>query len=310
MIDWLVQPYSLTFMREAAVVAVVVGVVAPMVGVWVALRRMTYLGDAMSHGTLGGVALAFLAGVDVVVGALAAGLLMAGGIWALRRQPAIAVDGAIGISSVTLFALGVLLISAGRFGVDISHFLFGQIAAVTRPQLLLTLVIGAVAVGLVLVCFRDLELSTFDPVHARQVGVRVGLLDVVMLILVTLTVTVCLRTVGLLMAIAMLVVPANTARLLGRTTTGITVIAAVLGVVASLGGLTLSYHLATPPGATIALSTVALLVVGAAVGRGDRLRQALVRLHSRTRPPGQPEGAVLIGSGRRRRPRVREGPSW
>lgn len=99
---WLVDRYSLGFMREAAVVALVVGIVAPAVGVWVALRRLTYLSDAMSHGTLGGVAVAVLLGVDVVSGALGAGVLLALGIGLLRRRPVIATDAAIGISTVTL----------------------------------------------------------------------------------------------------------------------------------------------------------------------------------------------------------------
>lgn len=261
MTSLITQPYALGFMREAAVVAAVVGIVAPMVGVWVALRRITYLGDAMSHGTLGGVALAILVGVDVVLGALAAGLLIAVGIGLLRRRPAIAPDGAIGISSVALFAFGVLIISRGGFGVDVGHFLFGQITTITRPQLLLNVALGTVAVLAVLVFFRDLEFATLDPVHARQVGIRVGLIDAVVLVLVTLTVVVSLRSVGLLMAIAMLVVPANAARLIGRSTLSTTLIAVVFGLVAALGGLTVSYHLGTSPGATIALSTVAILLL-------------------------------------------------
>lgn len=257
----LLEPYALGFMREAALVALVVGVVAPAVGVWVSLRRMTYLGDAMSHGTLGGVGIAVLLGVDVVLGALGAGLLMAVGIGLLRRRPVIHGDAAIGICSVTLFALGVLLISGGGVGVEISHFLFGQLITVDTGDLVLVTALGAVAVGTLIVCFRDLELISLDPLHARQVGVRVGLMEAVLLGLVTVTVVLCLRSVGLLMSVAMLIVPANAARLLARTTAGMTAIAVALGVTAALGGLTASYHLATSPGATTALTAVGLLVL-------------------------------------------------
>jgi manganese/iron transport system permease protein len=259
--EWLLEPYSLRFMREAAAVAMVVGVVAPAVGVWVALRRLTYLGDALSHGTLGGVAVAVLLGLHVVLGALGAGLLLAVGIWLLRRRPVIGADAAVGICAVTLFALGVLLISRGGFGVEIGHFLFGQLATVSRADLVLNAALGAAALAIVAVFFRDLEMTSLDPEHARQVGVRVGLVDGVLLVLVTLTVVVSLRSVGLLMSVAMLVVPANTARLLAGTTGGITALGIGFGVAAALGGLTLSYHLATSPGATIALTAVAILVV-------------------------------------------------
>jgi ABC-type Mn2+/Zn2+ transport system permease subunit len=296
----LLEPYSLRFMREAALVAVVVGVVAPAVGVWVALRRLTYLGDAMSHGTLGGVGIAVLLGIDVVLGALGAGLLMAFGIGLLRRRPVIHGDAAIGISSVTLFALGVLLISGGGFGVEISHFLFGQLTTVSRTDLVLVTALGAVAVGVLAVCFGDLELTSLDPLHARQVGVRVGVVDAVLLGLVTLTVVLSLRSVGLLMSIAMLVVPANAARLLARTTIGMTAIAVALGVTAALAGLTASYHLATAPGATTALTAVGLLVVALLV---TRLRAAC-----RRRWPGDVAPPVT-GAPRLLGPRLHPGPS-
>lgn len=247
MIEWLVAPYSLGFMREAAVVATVVGVVAPTVGVWVALRRLTHLGDAMSHATVGGVALGVLLGVGAVAGALGAGGLVAAGIGLLQRRRLITSDAAIGIASVTLFAFGVLLISRGGFGVDISHVLFGQIVAL-------------------------------------------GLMDAVVLGLVTVTVVICLSSVGLLMSVAMLVVPANTARLVARTTPGMTAYGVGFGVLAALGGLTASYHLSTSPGATIALSTVAILVVVLVV---TRVRSTAARLVSMPRAAG---GAAPAGA--------------
>lgn len=283
MTEWLVEPYSLGFMREAAVVAAVVGVVAPTVGVWVALRRLTYLGDAMSHATVGGVALGVVLGVGAVAGALGAGALVAAGIGLLQRRRLITSDAAIGIASVTLFAFGVLLISRGGFGVDISHVLFGQIVALGRDELWLTVALGGLALGVVAVTFRDLELSSLDPVHARQVGVRVGLMDAVVLGLVTVTVVICLSSVGLLMSVAMLVVPANTARLVARTTPGMTVYGVGFGVLAALGGLTASYHLSTSPGATIALSTVAILVVVLVV---TRVRSTAASLVSTPRAAG------------------------
>lgn len=266
--SWLTDPYRAQFMRDAALVAALVGVVAPSVGVWVIMRRLTYLGDAMSHGTLGGVALAFLVGVGVVWGALAAGLAIALLIGLLSRRATIATDSAIGVASTALFALGVLLISrTGGFGVELSHFLFGQIVAVSPEEVRLTLILSAIVVTTLVVMHRDLQLATFDPLHARQVGVRLAVVQAVVLVLVTLTIVVSLRTVGLLMSIALLVVPANAARQLASTTAQMMGLAVTFGLISALGGLTMSYHLSSSPGATIALVAIGLLVVSLVASR-------------------------------------------
>ncbi|MGF1667497.1 MAG: metal ABC transporter permease, partial [Acidimicrobiia bacterium] len=133
---WLTDPYTSQFMRNAAAIALVVGVVAPVVGVWVVLRRLAYLGDAMSHGTLAGVALGYLTGVGVVAGALVAGLVMGFGVAWLERRPKVGQDAAIGVVETALFATGVLVISStDRIGVDLTHFLFGQIVTVGRSDI-------------------------------------------------------------------------------------------------------------------------------------------------------------------------------
>ena len=258
MTRWLLDPYQTQFMRHAALTAVIVGVLSPTVGVWVVLRRLAYLGDAMSHATLAGVAGAYLLGASVTVGALAAGLVTGAAIALLGAERRLGGDAAIGVVETGMFALGVLLITRNdRIGVDLGHFLFGQITTTSRTEVLAYAAMAIGAVAAVAVLLSDLRMATYDPLHARQVGVRTGALNVLLLVLLSLTIVVSLRTVGLLMSIAMLVTPAATARMLTNRVTTMTLTAVGVGVVSAVGGLTASYHLRSAPGATIALTAVA-----------------------------------------------------
>jgi len=262
-VDWLLDPYqSSHFMRMAALSAILVGVLAPAVGVWIILRRLSYLGDAMSHATLGGVATAYLLGVSLIIGALGAGIVMAVLLAVLSNHRRLAHDAIIGVVETMGFAAGVILISrSDRVGIDLSHYLFGQIATVRPGDLWLNAGLMVVALAVLGLCFDDLRAATFDQAHARQVGVRTGVLSHVLLGLVSITVVVSLQTVGLLMSVAMLVTPAAAARLLTSRVTTMTFVAVGLGLGASLIGLTLSYHLASPPGATIALVAAAEFIL-------------------------------------------------
>lgn len=259
---WFLDPYGSDFMRNALMTAVIVGTLCPVVGVWVVLRRLAYLGDAMSHATLSGVAVAYLIGISLVVGALVAGLVMGGLIGLLGSRRRLADDTVIGVVETILFAVGVVLITRSqRVAVDLSHFLFGQITTVADADLGVNALLAFGALASVAVLHRDLLAATFDPVHARQVGVSVRAIRFLVLGLVSVCVVVSLQTVGLLMSVAMLVTPAATARLLTHRVGTMTGVAVAAGVASAVGGLTLSYHLSSPPGATIALCAAVLFLV-------------------------------------------------
>lgn len=276
--DWITDPYELQFMRNAAFTALMVGLLSPAVGVWIVLRRLSYMGDAMSHATLAGVAAAYLLGLSITIGALVAGLVMGALIAVLGTHRRLSHDAVIGIVETGLFATGVILISrSDSIGIDLSHFLFGQVTTVTRSELAVNALIVVAALVALAVSFGDLRMTTFDPLHARQVGLRVGAFDVVVLVLLSVTIVVSLRTVGLLMSVAMLIVPAATARMVTNRATTMTAVAMSAGVVSALGGLTLSYHLDSAPGATIALFAVALCLTTAAATTPRRVRHRLHR---------------------------------
>jgi ABC-type Mn2+/Zn2+ transport system permease subunit len=266
--QWLTDPYQTTFMQHAAIVAVLVGVLAPTVGVWVVLRRLAYLGDAMSHGTLAGVAAAYALGFSITIGALAAGLVMGLMVALFDRQRRLGHDSAIGVAESLLFATGVILLSRNsKVGVDLTHYLFGQIVTTSTHDIVVSAGLTIFALVLVGATFPDLRNVTFDPAHAAQVGIPVSMLRMVLTLLISITVVVSFGTVGLLMSVAMLITPAAAARLLTQRIETMTAMAVGIGVTSAIGGLTLSYHIATPPGPTIALFTVAWFVVATIVSR-------------------------------------------
>lgn len=262
MIDWFTDPYATEFMRRAGITAVLIGILAPTIGVWVVLRRLAYLGDAMSHGTLAGVAVAYLAGISITVGALAAGVTMGLLVAFFDRQRRLGHDSAIGVAETFMFATGLLLISRNdNIAIDLTHLLLGQIVSTSIHEVVVNIALTALALGIVAITFSDLRDVTFDPGHAQQVGIPVAGLRLVLIVLISITVVVSLGTVGLLMSVAMLVVPAATARLVTQRVETMTAVAIAIGVLSALVGLSASYHLVTPPGPTIALVTVACFVV-------------------------------------------------
>jgi ABC-type Mn2+/Zn2+ transport system permease subunit len=277
-------------MKNALAIAVIVGILCPVVGVWVVLRKLAYLGDAMSHASLSGVAIAYLIGASIVAGALAAGLIM-GMMIAVLGARKLADDSVIGIVETILFALGVIIISrSSSISVDLTHFLFGQITTVSQSDVRLNAALAIIALCTVMVIFRDLISATFDPIHARQVGINVSLLRFLVLALVSICVVVSLQTVGLLMSVAMLVTPAASARLVTNRIGLMTFISVLIGMGAAVLGLIFSYHLSTPPGATIAL-TAAIAFLSIFIVTIPKRNRAIV-IRAETRPETTNEGAV------------------
>lgn len=258
--SWLTDPFQLEAMQRALLATVITGIVAPVVGTWVILRRMANLGDAMAHGTLAGVGLAYAAGVNILLGAIGAGLVIAVLLLALSTNRRLGQETVIAVLGTAFFGLGVVVISRLDTGVELSHFLFGRVLTVTWGDIWLNLALGGVSVITVLVLFGELRLATFDHVQAEQVGVKVELVQAVLVILLAVVVVISLRTVGTVMSITMLVTPAATARLLSRTLRQMTLLGVVFGVGEGVAGLTLSYHLDSASGATIGL--VAAVVFG------------------------------------------------
>ncbi|WP_409496371.1 zinc ABC transporter permease AztB [Amycolatopsis sp. cmx-11-12] len=264
--EWLLIPFEVSFVQRALVAGVLVSAVCAVVGTWVVLRGMAFIGDAMSHGMLPGVAIASLTGVNLLIGAAISAGVMAIGVTALGRSRRLSEDTTIGLLFVGMLASGVIIVSHSRsFAVDLTGFLFGDVLAVGSGDLVglaITLVVvGAVA----LLGHRAFTALTFDVRKAHTLGLRPRLANAVLLGLVTLTIVASFRVVGTLLVFGLLIAPAAAALFWSRRITTIMLIAALLGVAATVGGLLVSWHWGTAAGATIAAAAVLLFFFSASL---------------------------------------------
>ncbi len=262
MIEWLLTPLAYGFMQRGLLAAGMVGILCAVIGCYVVLRSMAFLGDAMAHAILPGVAVAYLLQGNLVVGALVAAVLVALGIGLFSRQGTIKEDTAIGILFAAALSLGVVLISSIKtYAVDLTHILFGNVLGVSPGDLWLTAGLGLLILGTVALLYRPFLVISFDPVLAATLRLPAELLRHVMLILLALTVVVSMQTVGVGLVAAMLVTPAASAYLLSRRLPTMMIISAAIGALSSVAGLYVSYYLNVASGAAIILTATAIFVL-------------------------------------------------
>jgi len=255
MIEWLLTPLAYTFMQRSVLAALMVGVLCSIIGCYVVLRSMAFLGDAMAHAVLPGVAIAYLVGGNLIFGALAAAVVVAVGISFFSRKGVIKEDTAIGILFTAALALGIALISSIRtYAVDLSHILFGNVLGVSESDLWLTAAIGVVVLVITFLAYKPFLLISFDPVLAATLRVNVEFFRTLMLVLLAFTIVVSIQTVGVGLVAAMLVTPGATAYLLTRRLPAMMVVSAMVGAVSSLVGLYASYYLNIASGAAVVLT--------------------------------------------------------
>lgn len=267
LVDVLLEPFGWTFMRSGLLAAVLVGVTCACLGVYVVLRRMAFIGDALAHTTLPGLVIAYLVGWRLDVGALAAGLLTAGAIGWLAGKRAIREDTAIGIVFTAAFALGVLIMSHAHAYRDLSHMLFGDILAVTGPDLALMAVVAAIVLGALAVLHKEIELTSLDPAYAASIGLAPGRMRYALLMLLALTVVVGIHAVGVVLTSALLVTPAAAAAMLTDRIPRMMLTAAAIATLSGAVGLYASYYADVASGPAIVLAATAAVAVAAAVRR-------------------------------------------
>lgn len=266
MIEWLLSPLTYTFMQRGMLAALMVGVLCAIVGCYVVLRSMAFLGDALAHAVLPGVAVAYLLQGNLVLGALVAAVTVALGIGVFTREGTIKEDTAIGILFAAALSLGVALISTIQtYAVDLTHIMFGNVLGVGPADLWLTAGIGVLVLATIVLCYRPFLVITFDPILAATLRMPAELLRYLLLILIALTIVVSMQTVGVGLVAAMLVTPAATAYLLTRRLPTMMAISAGFGAFSSLAGLYLSYYANIASGAAIVLVSTTLFLVAFAV---------------------------------------------
>jgi len=249
------------FLQKALITAVIVGVLCGVVGAFTVLRGLALMGDAISHAVLPGVAVSFIFQISFFPGALIAGLLTAGAIGYVSQKSRIKSDAAIGIVFTTMFALGVVLISLAPSSTDLTKILFGNLLAVRPSDMWITIGVGVVVLTVVLLFFKELQASSFDPTWAAAAGLSTAGLHFLLMALLTLVTVASLQTVGIILVVAMLVIPASTAYLLTEKLATMILVSAGLGVLSSVVGMAFSYTFNLPSGATIVLASAALFAL-------------------------------------------------
>lgn len=253
LLDLLLEPLQFDFMVRALVTTVIAAVVCALLSCWLVLVGWSLMGDAVSHAVLPGVVIAYVLGAPFALGALVFGFLAVALIGAIRGTSRIKEDAAIGIVFTTLFALGLVLISVTPSNTDLNHIIFGNILGVSQADLVQIAVLATIAFVILVLKRRDLTLYAFDPMHAHAIGLSPRFLGALLLGLLALTAVVALQVVGVILVVAMLIIPGATAHLLTDRFGRMLVIAPVLSAACSVVGIYLSYWLDAASGGLVVL---------------------------------------------------------
>jgi manganese/iron transport system permease protein len=264
--ELLIEPLKPEFMQRAMLAVMMIGIVSGVVGAYVVTRGMAFLGDALAHSVLPGVAIAFLtsgsSGQSLLVGGLAAGIVSALGVGFLTRGERLAQDTAIGIVFSGMLALGIGIISTNQnFAVDLSHVLIGNILAVSRDDLGTIALIAMLILGIIAVFYKEFLIASFDPTLVKTLRLPGETLRLVLLVLLAVTIVISLQVVGVALVAAMLVTPAATARFFTHKLHHMMCVGALIGAFSGVIGIYLSWHLRVAPSAAIVLTMTGIFLL-------------------------------------------------
>jgi manganese/iron transport system permease protein len=265
-VEWLIAPFAHEFMVRALVASTAIGLACSVVGVYVVLRRMSFIGDGLAHASFAGIVIAYLLKFDLYLGGLIFALATALGIGAVSRRSAISLDTSIGVLFTAAFALGVLLMSrAQNYVVDLQDFLFGNVLAVDRRDVLIVVSLALAVLLVVFLFYKELVFASFDPVMAEASGLPVTFLYYLLLAMLAVTIIVSLQAAGIVLVAALLVTPAATAYQLTDRFDHMMRLSALFGVASAVIGLYASYYLNAASGSTIVLTATAFFFLAMAL---------------------------------------------
>ncbi len=274
MIAHLIEPFRYDFMQRAFVTALLVGVLCSTMGTYVVLRRLSFIGDGIAHASFAGIVIAYLRGADFYIGAGVVAVVTALGIGYVHRRARISLDTTIGVLFTAAFALGIFLMSRQRsYSIDLQSFLFGDILSVGVRDVWTIIALGLAVVIAVAALYRALLYTSFDPIVAQASGINAPFIEYALLVMLALTIIISLQAVGIILVAALLVTPAAAAYQLTSRFSAMMALSAVFGALCAVGGLYLSYYLASSSGATIVLFATAvffLAIGGKNLYRGAR----------------------------------------
>ncbi|OZB96712.1 metal ABC transporter permease [Paenibacillus sp. XY044] len=267
------------FLQKALLTSVMVGMICGIIGCFIILRGMALMGDAISHAVLPGVALSYMLGINFFFGAVVTGVLTALGIGYVSQNSRIKNDSAIGIVFTSFFAVGIILITFAKSSTDLYHILFGNVLAVRASDMWITLIIGIVIVAVVYLFYKELLVSSFDPVMSAAYGLPGRLIHYLLMTLLTLVTVASLQTVGIILVVAMLITPASTAYLLTNRLWVMIYLAAGFGALSAVVGLYFSVKYNLASGAAIVLASAIWFILALAFSP----KQGVLWRHFRTR---------------------------
>jgi manganese/iron transport system permease protein/iron/zinc/copper transport system permease protein len=272
----LFEPYGFQFFRNGIVVATVAGALCGLLGVFVVLRGMSYIGHGLSHAVFGGAAASAVIGINFFIGAGIWGIISGVLIARVARRRVLGADAAIGVVTTASFALGLALMNRyGQASKSIEAVLFGSVLGVKVSDIIAVSLVAVFALAVIVVWYRKLLFSTFDPDVAQVSGVNVSVVEVVLLSLLSLTILVTMRVIGTLLISALLVIPAAAARMTTNSFSRLLWISPLIGAVTCFVGMNLSYHLDTSASATIILlDALVFIVVYTVAGTRNRMKMA------------------------------------
>ncbi|BDA71311.1 Mn(2+)/Zn(2+) family ABC transporter permease [Calothrix sp. PCC 7716] len=263
MLNWFLEPLRSEFMVNAIIVGILMGILCAVVGSYMIVQQMGMMSHAISHSILPGLPIAYVMGVSLSLGAFIAGVISALGLAWIESQSRLKLDTAMAIILSIFTALGVTLLKVlpGANKLDLMDILFGNILGVNEEDMKMTLITTLIVLALVFLFFKELLYYTFDPLGAQADGMPVQFYYLGLVVAMTIAVVVSLQTVGAGLVIAMLIGPPSTAYLLVRKLHIMMVLGSIIGVLSSVLGMYLSYHLDAPSGATIVLVTGSFFIL-------------------------------------------------
>ena len=278
MIDRLLRPFEFEFFRNGLIVATVAGALCGLVGVYVVLKGMSYIGHGLSHAIFGGFAASALLGINFVLGAGVWGVASALMINGVTRRRVIGADAAIGVITTASFALGLTLFAIfGRRGRSFDAALFGSILGIDRSDVVAITVLTVVVAIVIFIGYRQLLFTTFDPEVAEASGVRTAWVDATLMLVLATSILATMQVLGVTLIAATLVIPATVARMLTNSFAHMLLLATAIGALSGFVGMNLSYHLDIQSGPSIVLVGAGLFTVVFAA-TGVRRRRPLLGL--------------------------------
>lgn len=270
------------FLQNALITAIIVGIVAGAVGCFIILRGMSLMGDAISHAVLPGVAVSYILGINFFIGAIIFGLLASVIITYIKGNSIVKSDTAIGITFSSFLALGVILIGVANSSTDLFHILFGNILAVQDIDLWITIGVAVLVLFIIAIFFRQLLITSFDPLLARAMGMPVNFYHYLLMILLTLVSVTAMQSVGTILIVAMLITPAATAYLYANSLKSMIFLSSTLGALSSVIGLFVGYTFNVAAGSSIVLTSAILFAVSFVIAPKQRGLKMKAKLKERS----------------------------